>query len=101
MAICIRITKCREVDGIHVYQVRKIDFEDPYEFYVVLSAGKKIISFYSDQELKNLLKATNFDDPNETIGVPGIPAMIVGCVLRKCLEAIDNNYFPESMGYYA
>lgn len=100
MAICIDIIKCYEIGKLHIYHVREIG-EEPCEFYVALSAGKKIISFYSDPELKNLLKATNFDDPNETIGVPGIPAMIVGCVLRKCLEAIDNNYFPESMGYYA
>lgn len=100
MAICVHITKCYKVENQHVYRVHHIG-ADVHEFYVALSAGKKIISFYSDPELKNLLKATNFDNPNETIGVPGIPAKTVGCVLRKCLEAIDNNYFPESMGYYA
>jgi hypothetical protein len=100
MAICIDIIKCYEIGKLHIYHVREIG-ADPCEFYVALSAGKKIISFYSDPELKNFLKALDMGNLDEKISVPGIDTKTVCCALRKCLEAIDNNHFPKSMGYYA
>ncbi|GEM_PF-2927083 len=101
MAICIHITKCYETEELHIYHVREIDSLGLCEFYVALSAGKKIISFYSDPKLKNFLGVLDMSNLDEKIYVPGLDTKTVCCVLRKCLEAIDNNYFPESMGYYA
>jgi len=100
MAICIDIIKRGEVGDLHIYYVNKIG-ADRYEFYVAISAEKQTISFYKDQELKHLLKVIDVNDPNNTIGTPGIPSMIIGCVLTKCLRALRENHFPQSMGYYA
>ncbi|MCL4229377.1 hypothetical protein KJZ61_01655 [Candidatus Dependentiae bacterium] len=100
MGICVDITKCYETENRYVYRVQHIGV-GVHEFYVALSAGEKIISFYSDLELKNFLRALDMSNLDEQIYVPGIPTKTICCVLSKCLEAIDNNYFPENIGYYA
>lgn len=100
MAICILIYKCGEVGDQHVYCVRDVD-SDADDFYVALSAGKKVISFYRDSELKLLLRMIDMENPDEKISVPEISTKTVCCVLRKCLEALDNNSFPLKMSYQA
>lgn len=101
MAFGVDITKCYELGEMHVYYARKLDFEDSCEFYVALSAGKKVISFYSDLKLKKFLRVIDMSNLDEKIFIPGIDTKMVCCVLSKCLEAIDNNYFPENIGYYS
>lgn len=100
MAICIHITKCYEAGESHIYHVRNIG-ADMYEFYVALSAEKQTISFYKDQELKHLLKVIDVNDPTQTIEVDGIPSGTTGRVIMRCLRALRENNFSESMGYYS
>lgn len=101
MAFGVDIIKCYESGKLHVYCARELVFVNPCEFYVALSEGEKIISFYSDPELKIFLRTIDMSNLDEKIFIPGINTKIVCCVLSKCLEAIGNNHFPECIGYYS
>lgn len=100
MAICINIDKCIGIKKDFVYHVETVD-RGGFDFYVVISSEQNTIAFYVDQDLKQLLRVVDLNNPKETIDVPCIDSMISARVIGQCARALRENGFPKSIGYYA
>lgn len=102
MILSIQIRKIFEDYPYYYYKINSKFFECN-QFYIKINSKEKTVSIYKadDFEDSNILGIFNFNNPSAFKNIPDIPVRMLGSVLYKVEQAIQQNNFPLAIDYVA
>lgn len=102
MAKYVGIRKYRERDSLFYYKVATEDFGGG-QFYIEIDQQNKIMNIYRDYDCNLLVCSFDFKDLDRSVNYSDkeINEFLIPYVVIKVYKAIENNNFPQSLGYCA
>lgn len=101
MAICIKIKKVFESNGIGYYKTFLKEFNEP-DFYLGIDKKLRTISYYITNDFTNPTYVVECNDPYALIGkVPGVSTNILGKIFMKAFKVLNFDKFPEDISHQA